>query len=192
MISDIIGYLVNRDKNEVKSMKKTALLMIDMINNFNFHEGDLLLDNTKEILPNLSKLKKYAKKNDFPIIYINDHYDTWDTDYKQIAQTCLSPKNEDVIEQGIPGKEDYFIMKPQMSGFFRTPLRSLLEQLEIQHLILAGVAGNICVLFTANDAHMRGYSLHVPENCVASNTDRHNHEALKLMAEVFNADIKAI
>ncbi|SHN32837.1 isochorismatase family cysteine hydrolase [Gracilibacillus kekensis] len=173
-------------------MKKTALLMIDMINNFNFHEGDLLLDNTKEILPNLSKLKKYAKKNDFPIIYINDHYDTWDTDYKQIAQTCLSPKNEDVIEQGIPGKEDYFIMKPQMSGFFRTPLRSLLEQLEIQHLILAGVAGNICVLFTANDAHMRGYSLHVPENCVASNTDRHNHEALKLMAEVFNADIKAI
>ncbi|WP_035726277.1 isochorismatase family cysteine hydrolase [Gracilibacillus boraciitolerans] len=174
-------------------MKKTAVLVIDMINNFNFYEGDLLLHNTKEILSNVVKLKKYAKEHQFPIIYINDHYDTWDTNYKQIAQTCSSEKNEEVIAQGIPEKEDYFIMKPQMSGFFRTPLRSLLEHLEIEHLILTGIAGNICVLFTANDAHMRGYTIHVPpENCIASNTDRHNKEALKLMSEVFKADTEAI
>ncbi len=192
MIFTNIGYLVNRDQNEVKRMGKTAVLIIDLINDFNFHEGDMLLENTKAIIPNIAKLKKYARDEKFPIIHINDHYETWETDYKKIAQTCLSPKNEVVIEQGIPDKEDYFIMKPQMSGFFRTPLRSLLEHLEIEHLILSGVAGNICVLFTANDAHMRGYTLHVPENCVASNTDRHNHEALKLMAEVFNAKTKAI
>ncbi len=120
-------------------MVKTALLIVDLINDFNFHEGDLLLENTKEILPNISKLKEYARKKNFPIIHVNDHYETWETDYKKIAQTCLSPKNEEVIEQGIPGEKDYFIMKPQMSGFFRTPLRSLLEHLEIEHLILSGV-----------------------------------------------------
>ncbi|QGH32614.1 isochorismatase family protein [Gracilibacillus salitolerans] len=173
-------------------MKKTAVLIIDLINDFTFHEGNLLLDNTRKLLPNIKKLKQYAKEHNFPIIYVNDHYDTWETDFKQIAQACLSSKNEDIIEQGMPNKEDYFIMKPQMSGFFRTPLRSLLEQLEIEHLIIAGVAGNICVLFTANDAHMRGYTLHVPENCIASNTERHNQEAIKLMAEVFNAETKPI
>ncbi|MFD2658309.1 isochorismatase family cysteine hydrolase [Gracilibacillus thailandensis] len=173
-------------------MNKTAVLFIDLINDFTFHEGDLLLNNTRKVLPNIKRLKQYAKERNYPIIYINDHYDTWETDFKQIAQTCLSSKNEDIIEQGMPDKEDYFIMKPQMSGFFRTPLRSLLEQLEIRHLIIAGIAGNICVLFTANDAHMRGYTLHVPENCVASNTERHNQEAIKLMAEVFNAETKPI
>ncbi|WP_018933885.1 isochorismatase family cysteine hydrolase [Gracilibacillus lacisalsi] len=173
-------------------MNKTAVLFIDLINDFTFHEGDLLLNNTRKILPNIKRLKQYAKERNYPIIYINDHYDTWETDFKQIAQTCLSSRNEDIIEQGMPNKEDYFIMKPQMSGFFRTPLRSLLEQLEISHLIIAGIAGNICVLFTANDAHMRGYTLHVPENCVASNTERHNQEAIKLMAEVFNAETKPI
>ncbi|MGN8648298.1 isochorismatase family cysteine hydrolase [Gracilibacillus sp. HCP3S3_G5_1] len=173
-------------------MKSTAVLIIDLINDFTFHEGDLLLENTRKILPNIKKLKQFAKKHHYPIIYVNDHYDTWETDFKQIAQACLSSKNEDIIEQGMPEKDDYFIMKPQMSGFFRTPLRSLLEHLEIKHLIIAGVAGNICVLFTANDAHMRGYTLHVPENCVASNTEKHNEEAIKLMAEVFNAETAKI
>ncbi|UOQ83820.1 isochorismatase family cysteine hydrolase [Gracilibacillus salinarum] len=173
-------------------MKNTAVLIIDMINDFHFHEGDLLLNNTEEILPNIDQLKQYAKKHKLPIIYINDHYNTWETDFKQIAQTCLTKENEAIIQRGLPDEEDYFIMKPQMSGFFRTPLRSLLEHLNIEHLIISGIAGNICVLFTANDAHMRGYTLHVPENCIASNTHRHNHEALKLMEAVFKADIQPL
>ncbi|GAB2536565.1 cysteine hydrolase family protein [Gracilibacillus alcaliphilus] len=171
---------------------KKALLVIDLINDFNFHEGEQLLENTKQILPNIQEIKNYAKANQYPIIYINDHYETWETDYKKIAETCRTAKNAEVIELGLPAEEDYFIMKPQMSGFFRTPLRSLLEHLGIEHLILTGIAGNICVLFTANDAHMRGYTLHIPENCVASNTDQHNQEALKLMAEVFKANISPI
>ncbi|MFC4387732.1 isochorismatase family cysteine hydrolase [Gracilibacillus marinus] len=170
----------------------TALLVIDLMNDFDFHEGKHLLEHTKKILPNIEKLKNYAKDNHYPIIYINDHYDTWETDYKKIAKACETKENKDVINVGLPDSEDYFIMKPQMSGFFRTPLRSLLENLEIEHLIITGIAGNICVLFTANDAHMRGYTLHVPKNCVASNTERHNNEALQLMEKVFNAKIDAI
>jgi len=173
-------------------MENTAVLIIDLINDFDFSEGDMLLNHTKEILPNIKKLKSYATEHRYPIIYINDHYQTWETDYKRIAQACRTNKNSEIIEQGIPGEDDYFIMKPQMSGFFRTPLRSLLEELRIKHLILAGIAGNICILFTANDAHMRGYTLHIPSNCIASNTKQHNKEALLLMQKVFDANIEPI
>ena len=173
-------------------MRKTAVLIIDMINDFDFSEGNMLLQHTREIVPNIKNLKDYAKKNHYPIIYINDHYHTWESDYKKIVEACRTNENGDIIEQGMPTDEDYFIMKPQMSGFFRTPLRSLLEELGIEHLILGGIAGNICILFTANDAHMRGYTLHIPSNCVASNTDQHNNEALLLMQKVFDADITAI
>ncbi|KAB8136254.1 cysteine hydrolase [Gracilibacillus oryzae] len=173
-------------------MKKTAVMIIDMINDFNFVEGRMLLHHTKKIVPNIKKLKEFAREHDMPVIHVNDHYNTWETDYKAIAEACSRESNLDIIEQGTPAEEDYFIMKPQMSAFFRTPLRSLLEELRIEHIIMAGVAGNICVLFTANDAHMRGYTIHVPENCVASNTERHNEEALQLMKKVFNANINPI
>lgn len=173
-------------------MGKTAILIIDLINDFHFKEGDLLLKHTKQIIPNLKRLKKYANKHHYPIIYVNDHYETWSTNYREIAETCRTSENEDIIQLGLPEKEDYFIMKPQMSAFFRTPLGSLLEELQIEHLIMAGIAGNICILFSANDAHMRGYTLHVPENCIASNTKKHNEEAIQLMRQVFNAKTKAI
>lgn len=173
-------------------MEKTAILMIDLINDFHFEEGDLLLKHTRQIIPHLKKLKEYAHKHHYPIIYVNDHYETWSTNYREIAETCRTPENDDIIQLGLPEKEDYFIMKPQMSAFFRTPLGSLLEELQIEHLIMAGIAGNICILFSANDAHMRGYTLHVPENCIASNTKKHNEEAIQLMRQVFNAKTKAI
>lgn len=173
-------------------MGKTAILMIDLINDFQFEEGDLLLKHSRQIIPNLKKLKEYANKHHYPIIYVNDHYETWSTNFREIAETCRTAENEDIIQQGLPEKEDYFIMKPQMSAFFRTPLGSLLEELQIEHLIMAGIAGNICILFSANDAHMRGYTLHIPENCIASNTKRHNEEAIQLMRQVFNAETKGI
>ncbi|MFC4402305.1 isochorismatase family cysteine hydrolase [Gracilibacillus xinjiangensis] len=173
-------------------MKKAAVMIIDMINDFDFLEGRMLLHHTRKIVPNIKKLKNFAEEHNLPVIYVNDHYNTWETDYKAIAEVCLTEDNKEIIEQGTPGKGDYFIMKPQMSGFFQTPLRSLLEELEIEHIIMAGIAGNICILFTANDAHMRGYTLHVPENCVASNTERHNEDALQLMKKVFKANTKPI
>ncbi|RCW64596.1 isochorismatase family cysteine hydrolase [Saliterribacillus persicus] len=173
-------------------MKQTAVVMVDIINDFQFDEGPDLLKYTKEILPNLKNLKNYARKNDIPFIYINDHYDTWETDYKHIINVCENDGNKEIIEQMRPEKEDYFLIKPQLSGFFRSPLPSLLEQLEVKHLIIAGVAGNICVLFTANDAHMRGYTLHVPENCVASNQQNYNDHALHLMKHVFTASTDPI
>jgi nicotinamidase-related amidase len=63
------------------------------------------------------------------------------------------------------------VLKPKHSGFYATTLDVLLEYLKVDTLILTGIAANICVLFTANDAYMRDYQLFVPADCVASNAD---------------------
>ena len=64
-----------------------------------------------------------------------------------------------VSERLRPTARDYFVLKPKHSGFFDTTLDTLLEALHVRRLILSGIAGNICVLFTANDAHMREFTL---------------------------------
>jgi nicotinamidase-related amidase len=80
-------------------------------------------------------------------------------------------------------------LKPKHSGFFDTTLDTLLETLRIRRVIVTGMAGNICVLFTANDAYMRDLKLFAPADCIASNTATDNDHALRQMATVLKGNI---
>jgi nicotinamidase-related amidase len=79
-------------------------------------------------------------------------------------------------------------LKPKHSGFYSTTLSLLLTHLTAENLILTGIAGNNCVLFTANDAYMRDFKLFIPADCVVSNTEEENRHALKQMETVLKAD----
>jgi pimeloyl-ACP methyl ester carboxylesterase len=85
-----------------------------------------------------------------------------------------------------PAREasDYFVLKPKHSGFYDTTLETLLESLAIRRVIVTGMAGNICVLFTANDAYMRGLRVIAPSDCIVSNTPEDNAHALRQIAIV--------
>lgn len=172
--------------------KKTAILFIDLINDFEFQHGPSLLKECYTMLPNILRLKAYANKHNLPIIYINDHYKLWQADLNRIINQCTTDQNKAFLEQIAPTESDYFLIKPKHSAFHQTALQALLVELNVNHLIISGVAGNICVLFTANDAYMREYTLHVPSDCIASNDVEDNIYALKMMKNVLKADISPI
>lgn len=134
-------------------------------------------------------LKEHARQNDWPIIYINDHYGLWQADIKNIQQECTNERSKDIIRQIAPEDADYFLIKPKHSAFYETALHTLLTELQVKHIILTGIAGNICVLFTANDAYMREYSITIPKDCIASNRDEDNEFALTMMENVLLAEI---
>jgi nicotinamidase-related amidase len=95
-----------------------------------------------------------------------------------------------LVERLRPDEDDYFVLKPKHSGFFSTTLETLLRYLGSRRLIITGIAGNYCVLFTANDAYMRDYNLIIPSDCTISNTKRENREALALMKKYLKADTR--
>jgi nicotinamidase-related amidase len=168
---------------------KTALLIIDMINPFQFKHGNQLLNHTKDILQPILQLKERASKNKVPTIYINDHYNLWQADFKKIIDVCKTRDNIDLISSIAPSDDDYFLIKPKHSAFYGTSLHTLLYQLEVRTLIITGIAGNICVLFTANDAYMREYHLYCPKDCIASVDVNDNTYALTMMSNVLKANI---
>ena len=88
-----------------------------------------------------------------------------------------------------PGPQDYFVLKPKHSAFFSTPLELLLEYLGVRNLIVTGIAGDNCVLFTATDAYLRDLKLWVPADCVASASKKNNLLALHQMQRLLKADI---
>lgn len=171
---------------------RPALIIIDMINNFDFEHGNILANKAKQITQPIYQLKKQFQLQRQPVIYVNDHYNLWQADFDKLISYCLNEKSKPIIEMLTPDENDYFLIKPKHSAFYGTALNTLLHQLKVNTLYLTGIAGNICVLFTANDAYMREYHLVIPENCIASNADTDNANALLMMKKVLKAEINPV
>jgi nicotinamidase-related amidase len=169
---------------------RPALLIIDMINNFDFPHGEILARKSLKLAENINKLKLLFNKNKLPTIFVNDHYNLWQANLEVIIDFCRNEKSMPIFEKLLPGKEDYFLIKPKHSAFYGTALNTLLHSLNVNKLVLCGIAGNICVLFTANDAYMREYQILVPKNAIASTDDHDNEYALRMMENVLKAKVK--
>ncbi|MEJ7710323.1 MAG: isochorismatase family cysteine hydrolase [Pyrinomonadaceae bacterium] len=139
----------------------------------------------------IAELKKRAKEARIPVIYVNDNFGRWQSDFTKLIDHCLQDdiRGRELAELLKPDKDDYFVLKPKHSAFFSTTFDTLLAYINAKTLILTGVAANICVLFTANDAFMRDYHLVIPADCVASNSPEENEHALRQMQKVLKADI---
>ncbi len=170
----------------------TALLLIDVINDLAFPEADQMLDSALAMARNIRRLKRRARKAGVPVVYVNDNFGRWQSDWRRTVEHCSGAKipGRNLVRLLKPAQDDYFVLKPKHSGFFSTTLETLLRYLDSKTLILTGIAGNFCVLFTANDAYMRDYDLLVPKDCCVSNTPRENEEALALMRKFLKADTR--
>ncbi len=171
---------------------KFALLVIDVINDLYFPEANQLLRFARPMARKILRLKERAKKAGIPVIYVNDNFGRWQSDFRRQVQHCLRGKSggQEIVKLLQPEEDDYFVLKPKHSGFFSTTLETLLRYLGSETVIITGIAGNFCVLFTANDAYMRDYGLIIPSDCTASNTRAENKEALSLMRKFLKADTR--
>jgi len=166
---------------------RVALLMIDLINDFSFPGGKALHDRVAGALDAILKLRDAVEAAGGVTIYVNDNFGEWHSDQSRLVERAIE-KGSVVARELRPRGDDYFIIKPQFSGFYATNLQVLLPKLGADRLILAGTATDICVLFTAADAHMRDYDLWVPSDvCVAEADDRHRW-ALEIMAQSMGAE----
>ena len=176
----------------VPDNSNTALLLIDVVNDFEFEGGDSLLELALPVGKQIAKFKRQAKQAGIPAIYVNDNFGKWQSDLNKIVSHCLEDgvRGEPFVKMVVPDEDDYFVLKPKHSGFYCTSLELLLAHVGARNLILVGLAGNNCVLFTANDAYLRDFKLFVPADCVVSPTGEANSYALKQMEEVLKADIR--
>jgi nicotinamidase-related amidase len=171
--------------------RRTALLLVDVINDMDFEGAEALVRHAEPMARRLHDLKHRARAAGLPTIYINDNFGKWRSDFRMLVKHCTDDPvpGREVARLLKPDDEDYFVLKPKNSAFFGTTLDTLLKNLGTSTVILTGIAGDNCVLFSANDAYLRDYTLFIPCDCVASNTREENDAALRLMSKVVKADI---
>jgi nicotinamidase-related amidase len=168
-----------------------VLLVLDMISDFRFPDGPAVQRAARRIAPRIARLKQRAKKAGIACIYANDNPGRWRSDTAELIRRCLEPgaAGSEVVRLLRPEERDYFVLKPRHSAFYGSPLEVLLMHLGARRLILTGVSSHQCVLFTANDAHVRNFEIIVPRDCIAGPRLRDTRFALRYFASVLRARV---
>ena len=164
---------------------RPVLLIIDVINDLDFPGGENVLPWAKGMAKALPPVIAAARKAGVPVIYANDNFGHWKSNFADVYAhaTRKSARGRDVARRLKPGADDFFVLKPKHSAFYATSLEPLLRSLDATHLVLAGIATNICVLFTAHDAYMREYEITVLSDCCCAESDHDHNEALKQLVK---------
>ena len=167
-----------------------ALLLVDVINPMDFPEADRLVRYAPDAAERLAGLKRRARAAGVPVVYANDNFGRWRSNLSAVVEraTAADCKGRPVAERLRPDERDYFILKPKHSAFYSTTLDILLNHLGTRTLVLGGFAADICVLFTANDAYMRGLKLVVPSDASAANEAADRDTAFAVMRRVLKAE----
>jgi nicotinamidase-related amidase len=169
-----------------------ALLLIDVVNPLAFAGARALQRAALPAARRLARLKAAAQRAGVPVIYVNDNFGLWGLGFRELVERVAARPSlgQPIVALLPPRPSDYFVLKPKHSGFYETSLELLLQRLGARSLILTGFAANICVWFTANDAHMRGYRLIVPRDCVASERAVDTRYTLQQLRRVMEADTR--
>jgi nicotinamidase-related amidase len=157
------------------------MLIIDVINHFEFADGTQLLKHALRIAPNIARLKARARRHGIPVLYVNDNFGQWRSDARKLLQYCLRPsaRGSDFVEMVKPDEEDYFVLKPMHSAFYQSPLEVLLRNLEASTLVLTGLATDSWIVCTAHDADMREFRFTVLSDCCAARSTQDHRRALE-------------
>jgi nicotinamidase-related amidase len=167
-----------------------ALLLVDVINDFLHEDGDALLESFRERQPALAKAIS-AARGAIPVVYANDMQGRWDSD----APGYLSDVREkgragDLVAEVAPREGDIFVFKPRYSAFDSTPLAILLEELDTERILLAGMATEMCVTQTAIAARELGFKVTVLADCCATVDPELERISLRYLEAVVGARVE--
>jgi nicotinamidase/pyrazinamidase len=168
--------------------EKTALLIVDMLNDFVRKDGALVVPHALDLIPNQKKLLEKARQTKVKVIYLADHHLPNDREFEKWPPHAIAgTPGSDVIQELRPREGEQVIPKRRYSGFFGTDLDLILRESGVESIILAGVLTDICVMYTSADASARNYAVVVVTDATGSTSDENHRFALSHMRDVHGA-----
>lgn len=183
---------LRNDGKKEKKMKNTAILVVDMLNDF--VTGALKCDRGLAIVDKTAELLDAARQANVPVIFCNDaHLRHIDHELKLWGDHAIAgTKGAEVIPELKVCDKDYIVPKRRYSGFFHTDLDLLLKELGIENVIMTGLHTHMCVRHTSADAYCLGYHIIVAKDATNSFTEEDYLSGLKYLKEVYDAEIVTV
>jgi nicotinamidase-related amidase len=169
--------------------ERSALLVVDMINNYDHPDGEPLRESAESVVPVISGLIERAYAEDVPVIHVNDNHGLWGSRRDELIEDARRPGQDHLIDPMLPRDDAPFVFKARHSVFYGSPLEYLLETESIGRLILVGQVTEQCILYSALDAYIRHFQLVVPRDAVAHIDAGLAKAALRMMESNMRADV---
>ena len=169
-----------------------ALLVIDMLEDFVRAGAPLEVPETRKILPAVRRRIARARKAGERVVYVCDSHRRHDPEFTRMGwppHAVAGTPGAAVVEAISPEPGDVVVDKKTYSGFHRTSLQSVLRRYGVREISLSGCVTNICILYTAADAAMRGYDVTVDETLVAGLDPKTHAFALDQMEKVLGVRV---
>jgi len=171
---------------------RQALIVVDMLNDFVLTDAPLEVPENRSIIPHLQQRLAEARAEQTPVIFVSDAHAPDDREFERMGwppHAVAGTPGALVIDELQPQPGEHQVAKTTYSGFYRTDLEPLLKKLQVEELILTGCVTNICILYTAADAVMRGYRVCVARDGVAALDPAAGHFALEQMEQVLGVTL---
>jgi len=177
------------DGSIVLDPSRTAVVVVDMINEFCKPGGKMVLPGYEKLMPQQTALIAAARQHDMPVFFVIDsHRKNMRRDREWLKRTPHCVENTwatEVIDELEPRDDDIFIIKHRYSAFFRTDMDLVLKDMMISQIVVFGVVTNICVRSTVHDAFFEGYEVVVPHDACAATGPREQASTLYDIATHF-------
>jgi nicotinamidase-related amidase len=163
---------------------RDCLLAVDLFSEFDHEDGGALLRSLRERRSGFEDALAQARARGIPVVYANDTYGVWDGDMRALVGRALAGPGGEVLGALEPRDGEAFIVKPRYSAFDLTPLSLVLADLEVERLLLAGMATEMCVAQTAIDARERGLKVTVLTGACATVDEQNEATALEYLEAI--------
>jgi nicotinamidase-related amidase len=148
---------------------RTALVVLDMQNDFVQRGGSLLVPDAEATIPAIRRLLELARLNRMRVVYGQDTHHRGDPEWEMWPEHCLEGSwGWEIIAELAPGVDDTVLRKVRYDAFFGTSLDYLLRLWGVNTLIICGTVANIGVQYTAASAALRWYHIVIPRDAISA------------------------
>jgi nicotinamidase-related amidase len=172
---------------------RDALVLVDVVQRFQHEDGDALLASYRRRLGGMRDLLARARRAAIPVVYVNDADGRWDSDAPGLVRRAVEEgSGGELVAAVAPAEGDRFVLKPRYSIFDHTPLVIILRELEVERLLLAGAATEMCVVQSAIDARELGFKVTIAADACATVDEEMERLAFQYAARVVGARVQTV
>jgi nicotinamidase-related amidase len=169
---------------------KTALIVVDMQNDFVKEGGALVVPDAEATIPEIQNLLSLARESGMKVVYSQDTHGEGDPEWEIWGEHVREGTwGWEIVDELKPREDEVIVRKVRYDAFYGTHLDHFLRLWDVDTLIICGTVANICVHYTAASAALRWYDVVIPKDATSALDPFDLESSLRQTSFLFNGKI---
>jgi nicotinamidase-related amidase len=148
---------------------KTALVVVDMQNDFVKEGGTLAVPDAEATIPKLQGLLDLARGSEMKVVFTQDTHTYGDPEWEIWPEHVREGSwGWEIVDELAPRENELVIRKVRYDAFYGTHLDHYLRVWGVNSLVICGTVANICVHYTAASAALRWFEVVIPRDATSA------------------------